>query len=520
MDIIRQWNVPKREKDLVLRALSTLMLLFEKLSTLQMTIKQLRKMFHIKTEKARNIIPSSDIADIDDTTSTSEKKKRKKRKSGRRKASDYKGAKIVFIPHDALRTGERCPDCNRGNLYDITGPGFVHIVGQAPLQATLYKWQKLRCSGCGTIHKTSSLPKESSSETSLSKREKYDATAKAMIALLKYGSGFPFYRLNMLQTDLGIPLPPSTQWDLMQDLAMDVIPAYQAIYTMAAQADLIYNDDTFARILKMPLHNESKGEKRERTGLFTTGIVSLVEGYRITLYCTGRKHAGENIQDLLFFRLEGRAPPIQMCDAAARNVPKITNTHLANCLIHGRRKFVELIDTFPDPCSYVIQILGKVFHHESITRKEKLSAGERLVYHQEKSAPLMKNLKQWMNKQFKERLVEPNSSLGKAFNYMLNHWEKLTLFLHMSGVPIDSNIVERALKRVILHRKNAYFYVSEGGALVGDMFMSLIETCKSNGINPFDYLTTLQRYHHKVKQNPDRWLPWNYQEQIIKQQAA
>jgi hypothetical protein len=108
-----------------------------------------------------------------------------------------------------------------------------------------------------------------------------------------------------------------------------------------------------------------------------------------------------------------------------------------------------------------------------------------------------------------EHLVEPDSGLGQAISYMLKHWEKLTLFLRQAGAPLDSNIVERALKKAILLRKNALFFKMRSGVRVGDLIMSLIHTCESCGGNPFDYLTQLQRHVDELAQNPGQWMPWN-----------
>jgi hypothetical protein len=93
---------------------------------------------------------------------------------------------------------------------------------------------------------------------------------------------------------------------------------------------------------------------------------------------------------------------------------------------------------------------------------------------------------------------------------MLKHWERLTLFLRKAGAPLDNNVCERALKKAILHRKNALFYKTQNGARVGDLFMSLIYTCQLNDANPFDYLTVLQQHADQLAASPERWLPWNY----------
>jgi transposase len=212
--------------------------------------------------------------------------------------------------------------------------------------------------------------------------------------------------------------------------------------------------------------------------------------------------------------------PIQMCDALSRNAPKSTETLLANCLAHGRRQFVELVESFPEECRYVLEALRGVYHNDASAREQQLSPEERLRLHQEHSGPLMKQLHDWMEAQFAEHKTEPNSGLGKAISYLLNHWTKLTLFLRQAGAPIDNNIVERALKKAILNRKNALFYKTVNGAWVGDLFMRLIHTCELNDANPFDYLAELQRHAEALKQAPAEWMPWNYRETLQRLTAS
>ncbi len=211
-----------------------------------------------------------------------------------------------------------------------------------------------------------------------------------------------------------------------------------------------------------------------------------------------------------------------MCDALSRNTPKLDGikTLLANCLAHGRRQFIDIIENFPAECRYVLETLRGIYHNDALAREQNLSAEERLHFHRECSAPLLQALHEWMQAQFAERKTEPNSGLSKAISYLLNHWTKLTFFLKHPGVPIDNNIVERALKKAILNRKNALFYKTLNGAAAGDLFMSLIHTCELNGANPFDYLTELLRHAGQLKQNPSEWMPWNYRQTITRLLAA
>ena len=102
------------------------------------------------------------------------------------------------------------------------------------------------------------------------------------------------------------------------------------------------------RVLKL-----KRDPKDERTGVFTSGIISVGESRKIALYFTGSRHAGENLAEVLKKRSAELPSPIQMCDALSRNVPKLpagAEILLANCLAHGRRQFVDVADNFPDEC--------------------------------------------------------------------------------------------------------------------------------------------------------------------------
>ena len=328
-----------------------------------------------------------------------------------------------------------------------------------------------------------------------------------MIALLKYGTGVPFNRLENLQQSLGIPLPASTQFEIVASSAGDLAPVYMGLLKQAAQGDVIRNDDTTMKVLSLIKENEK--DDPERKGMLTTGILSTSGEHEIALFITGRQHAGENLNDLLKQRID-RGPPIQMCDTLSRNTPKELNTILANCLAHGRRKFVDVVPSFPEQCRHVLETLAKVYKNDRITKEQNMTADERLRFHQDNSGPLMEDLHTWFQQQLDQHAVEPNSGLGQAILYMLKHWEALTLFLKVPQAPLDNNLCEQALKKATLHRKNSLFYKTEHGAYVGDLFMSLIHTCNLAGANPFDYLTTLHEHATELAKHPDRWMPWNY----------
>ncbi len=433
--------------------------------------------------------------------------KKKVKGHGRNGADDYKGARQIRVSLELMKPGDRCP-CGKGNLYETDDSPLVRIVGQAPIQADVYRLQRLRCNTCGDVF-TAEAPEGVGSE-------KYDATSTAMVALMKYGSGFPFHRLERLESNLGIPLPASTQWEMVRDGAQRIQPAFEEFIRQAASGEVLYNDDTSVKILEFVDQDRVVEDPKlpGRTGVFTTGIVSTREGRKIALFFSGRKHAGENIADVLAQRASELPRPIQMCDALSRNLPRELEVILANCLVHGRRYFVEAAANFPEECRYILEILGKVYQNDAIAHQQAMTPDQRLKLHQTESAPLMDEIKRWLGKQVDEKLCEPNSDLGSAVTYMLNHWEPLTLFLRVPGAPLDSSIVERALKKAILHRRNSLFYKTQRGARVGDLFMSLIYTCQLSNVNPFDYLTVLHRNADGLAREPAQWMPWNYSETL------
>jgi transposase len=487
------------------------------------TISQLRALLmKPTTEKTRKVLEQAGLetppksSSPPPSASGSEGQKRKPG-HGRNGAEAYRGAERIKIAHASLKPGDGCPECEKGKVYRQKDPALrIRVVGQAPLQATVYELERLRCNLCGVLF-------EAEAPESVGEK-KYDESAAAMIGLLKYGSGFPFYRLAGLEANLRMPLPPATQWGIVKETAQLIRPAFEELIRQAAQGEVLYNDDTAMKILALARASprtvevdEEASDSRLRTGQFTSGIVSTRQGQQIALFFTGRRHAGENLAQVLARRAAGLQAPIQMCDALSRNLPKLPRKLeiiVGYCLAHSRRRFVNVVPSFPEECRYVLEALGEVYSYDAQAQEQGLSSEERLRFHQERSEPVMETLHAWLRTQFEEKRVEPNSGLGTAITYLLKHWARLTLFLRQPGAPLDNNICERALKKAIRHRKNSLFYKTENGAGVGDLFMSLIHTSELNDANPFHYLTELQKHSTELAQNPAAWMPWNYHETL------
>ena len=461
-----------------------------------------------KKEESEEGTPSvsSSVAIDEDVSSTlggeqTSEEKTKPKGHGRMGADAYPDPEKVVISHPTLKAGDPCPDECGGALYNIPPGIFIRVKGQNIVKVVQYEAEKLRCALCGMIFKAD-LPEDVGPD-------KYDARFKSVLAVQKYFGGMPFFRQEHFQKMLGIPLPDATQWDLVEQVGDAVAPIIKALEAVAAAGELIHNDDTPVRIVEIIRANK-RDPTRKRKGMFTSTIFARAGLYAIALYYSGVKHAGENLANILRQRPAGLSPIIHMSDALAANLAKEFIAFVARCLTHGRRQFTDIEIFFPEECGYVIEEIGKVYHHDKLAKDKTHSPEERLAYHQEHSAPVMKALKTWLDKQIDDKIVEPNGGLGKAINYLRCRWEELTLFLRVPGCPLDNNLCEQMIKIAIRLRKNSLIHKTCHGATIASILMSVIQTCRLNDVNPVDYLTVAQENKSAVFKNPSDWLPWNY----------
>jgi hypothetical protein len=205
----------------------------------------------------------------------------------------YEGAERVECRHEELAVGQRCPVCGQGRLYGVP-PGIeIRIDGNALLSAIRYELEKLRCSACGQVF-TAPLPAEAGTA-------KYSPRARAVLAVSRYYLGLPFFRVEAYQAMLGVPVPEATQWDQIEQLGDCSYKVFVYLETLAAQGELIHQDDTSVRILALMAENRTHqtaaealgfARSQERTGMCTTALVVKVGEQTICLYYSSRSHAG------------------------------------------------------------------------------------------------------------------------------------------------------------------------------------------------------------------------------------
>jgi transposase len=520
LERVRQQQLSEGDFQLIYRLIVLIVNLYEMLQKKRISIKEIKARFFIdegsSSQTDKNKETSKQESEKQRADSEQQKapetpveKKPRAPGHGRNPAQAYTGAKKVYCEMEHLQSGSPCPDQQcQGHLYEFKRPAkFVRLEGQPLVGATLYEQQILKCSKCD-LQCIAKLPAGVPPE-------KYAPSADAAIVLAKYGSGLPFNRLAKLQANFGVPLPASVQFERSETVANALFPIFLQMRILAARASVIYFDDTKVKIINcQPL----KADKRK--GIRTTAIVADLDDFRVALYVSGRDHAGDNVSDLLKNRPVELGIIIRMCDALKLNFTAVGEAIISICLVHGRRKFVDLKELHSEDCQPVLDVIGQVYANEA--RTQGLGPSERLLYHQLYSGHILEALKVWIEDRIEKRIVEPNSAVGSAYNYLLTHWSGLTQFLQTPKAPLDNNIVERALKLAVLQRKNSNYFRSDVGAFVSDVIMSILESCRLNGVEPFGYLVAAIENQRALRSSPEQWLPWvwatqNGQNQIAKQ---
>lgn len=498
------------DMQLLLQALAMLTQLQQRLSEQDVTLHKLRKLAGIvkSSEKLSAVLPKD---------SNQEKKDKRRR---RNKLPDTEPSKPVIherCKHGIeLEKGQICPECERGKLYKYDPALVLRVSGQTPLKSTQHILERLRCNACGTYF-TATLPDEVTQDGPVD--QQYGYSARALMGVQKYFGGAPFYRQQSLQQLFGMPVSASTVFDQCEGLANAIQPLFNLLKLIASQAWLYLIDDTTNRILNQgPIEKPDRrsGKAKMRSGIYTSGaIVSLESGHQCVLYQTNIGHAGEWLDELMRTRPPTAPPPMIMSDALSRNWPSVIDQYQqVLCNAHARREFVDVAAHFPTEVEWVLERYALIWQHDTHCQEHKLSAAQRLSYHQQQSLPVMQQIRDWGEQQLDSNEVEANSGLGKAIRYFLRHYEGLTAFCRIENAPIDNNLMEQALKLIIRGRKNSLFFKTQAGADIADVITSVIATAYQAQVNVFEYLIVLQRHQTQVRQQPQQWLPWTYEQTL------
>jgi transposase len=490
---------------LLLLAIHSLSLLQQKIEDKEITLYKLRKLLGmVKQSEKRGLVEHS-----------SSHKKSKKNKSNKiqekKKRVTKPPTQVEYHALKDFKKGDVCPECHGGKLYKFEPGRLLRVSGHGPFEATQHITERVRCNACQEVI-TAKLPESVLADGEVN--QQYGYSARALMALNKFFSGIPYYHQSNVSNLFGFSIAASTVFDQCEHLANAVMPVYYLLKKIASNAKLFLLDDTPHRILEQ--QPEERGNRngqgtRMRTGVYSSGIVAYTEaGQEIVLFETSLGHAGEFIDDLLKKRDSTLPLPSVMSDALSSNTPSVMAVHQAYCNSHCRREFFEIQHLKPEAIDWLLDQYGKIWENETFIKEQNFEEEARLMYHQQYSKPVMEEIKTWALSQQAAEAFEEHSGFGKAIKYLLKHFDKLTCFYQLPGVPIDNNRMEETLKLIIRSRKTCHFFKTVNGAGVANVLTSLIGTGMRAEINLFDYLTVLQRHADEVRAHPNAWLPWNY----------
>jgi transposase len=439
---------------------------------------------------------------------------------GRNGASAFQAAQHYFYALALGVLGVVCTACQLGKMSRYREKIIIRIVGQAMFRAEQHHYEQARCRNCGRVVRADGPA--CVHEGVGTEYIRYDWSACAMLLFMHYTGGDPFKRVESHHEGWGVPMPDANQWELVDKADDLLLPLYRAIEKHAIERATNFRiDDTGSMVLTLKREIEAelaslraagKSTKGVRTGINATGIYWETPDGPIVLYYTGRHHAGEIVDQVLGRRLSSRTTIVKCTDGASKNFDHAHGDKLveATCNAHALLKFRALKDKYPAEYAEAGKIYSAVFANDDAAKAFELSPVDRMLYHREHSKPLMLQLKRMCEERVASRSVEPNSLLWEPVTFILNQWERLTLFWEAPGVPLDTNLVEQALIVPVRYLAGSFNYHTENGAVVGDHAMSLIATARAHGVEPVAYLTECLRSHEDLAKRPEHYLPWVY----------
>jgi len=437
-------------------------------------------------------------------------------KHGRRKPEDFEKLEEQTHTHTTLAAGDDCPECFRGQLYKYRPAVFTTISGRSPLVATRHTQETLQCNLCKTVFKAP-LP-EALQADGVSGQTLYSHSAVSMVSIYRFFAGMPMHRQQSIQEALGVPIPDASIWDLCERLADVLRPVRHHLHELAANALRFYGDDTGAQVLSKTVEvrpNRRTGEQVVRTGCHTTCVIAVTADNRaVTLFLTGIHHTGE-VMDLVLAERDAKLPPpVFMGDCIASNTVTAAVVFYAGCNAHAVRRFKALADKYPEHANYVLERYKAIYEAEEHCVSGALSSEQRQAHHRKHSLPLLREICDYGNDLMERRLVEPNSDLGAAFNYVIDNERRLSAFARHLNAPLDNNRCERELRTCVRLRETGRFFRNAITAGVADIILTTGATAQAARVNLFDYFSAAQRHAADVRAHPEEWVPWRYAQRV------
>src|SRR6266516_3834635 len=418
--------------------------------------------------------------------------RRVKRRTGRRALANFENLPVNTYVYELSAEERPCPSCGveRKEIGSEKSWQIEYIPGH--FERLEHVRKKYACPSCERAGENPQIEVAAKAETAIEKGFAGPGLL-AFIVTSKFADYLPLYRLEDIFERQGFEISRATQSVWCRDVADVVEPLYQRMAERVRRSHVVATDDTVFPML---------GPGQTQSARMWVYVGDQENPYNVFDFTLNRGREGpieflKDYTEVLLADAYGGYNGVVAGNAITR----------AGCWSHARRKFVEAEKTAPEIAREAVALLGKLFAVERQTKD--VAVAERLELRQKQSVPILAELHRKLLI-WKEQLL-PKHPMADAVNYTLGQWEELTVFTTDGAVPIDNNVSEREMKRVVLNRKNSLFVGNPRGGRTAAILASLTSSCRRHEMDPQLYFMQLLMNLPSWPANdldaslPDRW---------------
>jgi transposase len=427
--------------------------------------------------------------DLPPATEPAEELRRVRRRKGRRNLANFENLPVTTHTHELNAEQRACPCCGleRAEIGVEESWQIEYLPGHFERIHHLRK--KYACPACENNGANPGIETAAKPETAIDKGLAGPGLL-AYIVTSKFSDYLPLYRLEDIFTRQGFEISRATQSVWCGDVADLAEPLYQLMAERVRASHVVATDDTI-----MPMLSTGKAANaRMWVYVGDDGNPYNVFDFTLNRGRDGPKYFLKDYREVL------------LADAYAGYNGVVVGNEItrAGCWAHARRKLIEAERTAPEIAREAVDQVRALYAVER--QAKELSVGARLQLRQSNSAPVLAGFKEKLLG-WKEQLL-PKHPMAEAVSYVLGQWDELNVFCSDGAVPIDNNVSEREMKRVVLNRKNSLFVGNARGGRTAAILASLTSTCRRHEVDPQLYLTQLlvNLPSLRVRELP-AWLP-------------
>ena len=418
--------------------------------------------------------------------------RRVKRRRGRRHLANFEKLPVTTQVYELSAEERRCPCCGveRKEIGTDESWQIEYIPGR--FERLHHVRKKYACPGCEKAGQNPQMEVAAKPEAAIEKGMAGPGLL-AYIVTSKFSDYLPLYRLEDIFERQGFEISRATQSIWCGDVADLVEPLYELMEERVRQSHVVATDDTI-----MPMQSVGK-TKSARMWVYVGDQAHPYNVFDFTLHRgrDGPKYFLQDYQQVLLADGYGGYDGVVAGNQITR----------AGCWAHTRRKIIDAEKVAPEMAREAVELIGALFRVER--QAKDFSVEQRLALRQAESAPVLAELREKLLG-WKDQLL-PKHPMADAINYALNQWAELSVFCSDGAIPLDNNVSEREMKRIILNRKNSLFVGNPRGGRTAAILASLTSTCRRHAVDPQLYLTQLLMNLPQAKMSrlsdwlPDQW---------------